>query len=88
MNDNARAVLIDAAMRGVKQIKGWYHDDAGGRCAIGVLCEAAGTDWGCIPGSLFDLSLDEAVQIMRANDDLGWDFLTIARKIGVPEETK
>ena len=37
MNDRGRDVLIDAALRGVSQIKGMHHDGAGGMCALGVL---------------------------------------------------
>jgi len=29
--------LIDAAMRGVRQIKGTFEDEFGGRCAIGAM---------------------------------------------------
>ena len=37
MNDIARQKLIDAALAGVRQIKGKYADDEGGLCALGVL---------------------------------------------------
>ena len=37
MNELARQKLIEAALSGVRQIKGRYHDDDGGRCAMGVL---------------------------------------------------
>jgi hypothetical protein len=33
----------------------------------------------------FDLSRAEASQIVKANDVLRWDFLTISRKIGVTD---
>ena len=36
MNERAANALIDAAMRGVKQVAGALHRD-GGHCAIGVL---------------------------------------------------
>jgi hypothetical protein len=40
MNERAAAALVDAAMRGVRQIKGHLDDPYGGRCAGGVVIEA------------------------------------------------
>jgi len=41
MNELGREVLVAAAMRGVRQIRGALWDSLGGRCAQGVLVEAA-----------------------------------------------
>ena len=94
MNERARNALISASMAGVKQIKGSLRDTEGGMCALGVMREAAGVNfsiilnwneycyllkWAEMDGEEFDL-------IAEANDILEWDFLTIARKIGVKEE--
>ena len=96
MNDLARGALVAAALRGHKQIQCSLHDhDEGGECALGVIHLAAHGGnreqallcqrqadcahmWG-------DLSAREGEDIARANDLKGWDFLTIARKIGVTE---
>jgi hypothetical protein len=97
MNDKAREVLVKAAMDGVPQTYGHYKDPSGGpgRCALGVLAEAIGV----LPEGVFEidsetrhkkmcehyeLSDTEFFQIAAANDN-GWDFLTIARKLGAKD---
>lgn len=94
MNDRARDVLVDAALRGVRQIKGVLHDGKNGYCAMGVLCEAirreGGVEWlfGYRTTSeiadeverRYDITLKEWHRIVHANNELGWDFLDIARK--------
>ena len=100
MNDRAREALIAAALSGVKQIKGRVHDGQGGHCALGVLHLAVhgGNELlalKCHPtlcgfehfGAFFELDQCEQTEIIQRNDTDGWDFLTIARKIGVPEES-
>ena len=98
MNDRAREVLIDAALKGQKQIKGQLHDGKGGVCAMGALhltlhdgdhlaahaCYRKGSPdcWFSAVWQAFDLA-GEVAEIEIANDLHGWDFLTIARKIGV-----
>ena len=99
MNDRAREALIAAALNGVKQIRDKMHDGQGGYCAMGVLHVAthAGDEWAAwtchsnvctfeIFSRNYDIDQGELTAIIRANDTDGWDFLTIARKIGVPEE--
>ena len=95
MNDRAREALVAAALNGTPQIRGALRDQKDGRCALGVLCEAAGffmpagvniIDTEDILESWAECSLQEATEIVRANDALRWDFLTIARKIGVKDE--
>ena len=83
MNDRARELLIKAALDGVPQTRGTYSS-GGAYCAIGLLEKAAGCFY---PRQqfidLYDIQEWEADEIMYANDHLGWDFLTIARKVGV-----
>ena len=43
MNEAVANVLYEAERKGVKQIRGAFGE-AGGRCAVGVLVEAAGID--------------------------------------------
>ena len=96
MNDKAREALVAAALSGVKQIKFALQDSDGGRCANGVLMEACTgvaphqINWTTFNPSRFwewgGLSLKEEDEIVHANNVLGWDFLTIARKIGVNDE--
>ena len=99
MNDRAREALIAAALNGVKQITGRMHDGQGGHCALGVLHLAShhGDEHEtlcCHPdrcnfrlfSATYAIDQNEQTSIIRANDTYGWDFLTIARKIGVPEE--
>ncbi len=90
MNERAREALVAAALKGVRQIKGSLSDGADGRCALGVLAESV---FGECRGAQNDAEADQIWkvlginrdiegQIMNANDYLGWDFLTIARKMG------
>ena len=94
MNDKAREALVAAALTGVKQIKNRLDDGKTGRCAMGVLYESVGLDlhWNLFDKDMYGkimrarrklgLTGMECLEIMDANDNLGWDFLTIARKIG------
>lgn len=90
MNDNMRAALVAAALKGVRQIKGHLHDGQGGHCAWGVYhlalhnqnekgaVECHNTvDQKC--ASFWREYLSD-IEIQKANDEKGWDFLTIARK--------
>lgn len=86
MNDRAREALVAAALSGVKQIKGAFADDDGGRCALGVLIDAWQKDNALPIDEWAEISAGDAKLIQDANDILEWDFLTIARKIGVKEE--
>ena len=100
MNERAQEALVEAALRGVPQIKGHYMlDDS--RCAVGVLYDATRKETGLkgarydvpcgpLPDNLSELVIkwaemtqEELRDMICANDDLGWDFLTIARKIGM-----
>jgi len=99
MNDLAREVLVKAALDGVRQAKGTYRTKNGALCAFGVLFEAMDCQWLESPNggyvafiagtgtvmSRYDISQEEAQEIIEANDKKGWDFLTIARKIGNKE---
>ena len=87
MNERGVAVLMQAALEGREQVKGAYYSGDGG-CAVGVLHQAL---FGhtrlnyCCPisptvGKEYQMSHEEILAIIRANDVLGWDFLTIARK--------
>jgi hypothetical protein len=40
MNERAANALIEAAMKGVRQVQGVVDDGRGGRCALGVMLEA------------------------------------------------
>ena len=100
MNERAREALVDAALRGVPQIKGVYTLYES-RCAVGVLYDAVKKETGLkgarydvpcgpLPDNISELVMrwaemteDELEYMICANDDLGWDFLTIARKIGM-----
>lgn len=94
MNERAREALIQAALKGVPQIKGKLHDGKGGHCAFGIIHLdlhqgdelAALLCIGPRTGAPRCDDLREAylqdTEIVKANDDLGWDFLTIARKCG------
>ena len=93
MNDRAREALVQAALTGVKQIKHRLDDGKTGRCAMGVLYEAAGfnLDTLCYEDTLkarrkLSLKTSDILEIMDANDNKGWDFLQIARKIGTNDE--
>ena len=96
MNDVARDILVEAALKGVKQARGCFRDGNGSFCAMGVLYQKlADMDLGTWDEEGFDTWRADAVErtfgvtpleqaaIVRANDVLNWDFLTIARKIGV-----
>lgn len=99
MNERARDVLVKAALDGTRQIKFALADGAGGFCAGGVLIDALlqerGLKWrrDMFPRSLTPGAIDAAYgldgrewsTIVHANNTLGWDFLTIARKVGVQE---
>lgn len=88
MNDRAREALVAAALKGTKQIRGSLQDFTGGVCALGVF-------FSCLPNTFSapwsemeawaDLEPGEDTEIARRNDLDGWDFLTIARKVGVPD---
>lgn len=71
---------------------GWSHDLLS-QCHDADVEEAsnpfrtAGEVWGSSNGRLHVLqfgidSYDDLAELVRANDVLGWDFLTIARKLG------
>lgn len=45
MNAKGVEVLTKAAMDGVRQIRGAFADADGGRCALGVLADAAGVTY-------------------------------------------
>ena len=98
MNDKAREVLVAAALRGHKQVQGDMHLNKG-ECAIGVLhlayhntrvgavrCWLHGRmglhDW----EAQYGLDSDGMMEVIRRNDQDGWDFLTIARKVGREDE--
>ena len=104
MNEKARDALVAAALRGHSQVRGALHADLAhdGDCALGVLhiahhggnrlaavaCWAGGR--GCSPafGRAWGICAEEHNEIIHANDNLGWDFLTIARKCCLgPEES-
>lgn len=44
MNEQAARALYEAERKGVRQITGAFADDSGGRCALGVIYEAAGVN--------------------------------------------
>ena len=98
MNERGRQVLIDAAMTGVRQIKYRLTDETGGFCALGILYYAL--KWAADPTEDFDLGgkvsacscgaqclRNEADLMVHYNNDHGFDFLTIANKMPVTEET-
>jgi hypothetical protein len=57
-------------------------------CAMGVIHRAYAKEVGINYQSLPEdwITKAEAREVLHANDNLGWDFLTIARKIGNQEE--
>ena len=90
LTERHRAVLVDAALKGVRQIKNRLHDGEGGHCAMGVIhldmhdgneTEAV-LCWDRRGLACGFLNMNNR-EIERANDKLGWDFLTIARKCGL-----
>ena len=91
MNDKAREALDQAALTGVKQIRFQMDSPSGGRCAMGVLYESIGITLGTTVSlgkmkrarKTLGLTDSDIMDIIEANDRLGWDFLTIARKIVV-----
>ena len=84
MNDAGRDALVQAYLKGIPQVRGMLESVDGGRCAMGVLIDAA-----CGRGveATFELSSEEWSEIVTMNDQLGYDFLTIARKAGLKETT-
>ena len=103
MNDRAREILATAGLQGHPQIRKTWHTDKGECAlgVLHLACHATREEaLQCYNArqnnheynnfseirEMFDLSWPELRQIWTANDN-GWDFLTIARKIGVPEET-
>lgn len=91
MNDLAREKLIQAQLRGVKQIYGNYFDERGGFCAMGILEQDTSSYDTC---SQYGLRLTpvfcpecgekcdvETTLIIHLNDVHKFDFLTIARKM-------
>ncbi len=83
-------LLVAAALRGQRQIKGLTRDEKGGLCAMGVLIDALPGKW-CSLGEMhfkpgkhayleYDLTPEEMSRIVDMNDKHGMDFLTIARK--------
>lgn len=68
MNERGVGVLVDAAMRGQKQVRGMFYDGQGGMCASAVLSEAlnrragVGESW----------SWDSLAVITEAYDLTGW----------------
>ena len=99
MNDRAREALVAAGLKGVRQIKGALYDPRGGRCAMGVIQEAGAWDVslrrpldGCpecgAKHQTYHASMPirtEEDLIIHLNNDHGWDFLTIARKVDVTD---
>lgn len=96
MNERARWALVRTALDGKPQGRFALHS-ATGDCALGVIHrdahESCGEDpmtctyhdpYACAI-SWGELSYQEMHQITAANDIDGWDFLTIARKIGLKE---
>jgi hypothetical protein len=100
MNNEARDLLVSAWLRGVKQIRYRLADADGGRCAMGVLMEALGVPLTvmdvrfrteeteaahALVRKAYDLTREEVLDVTRRNNELGQDFLTIARKTGVAD---
>lgn len=97
MNERARAVLVDAALRGVRQGVGYWH--MGGKmCAIGALHAAMpghrASYGGCcgMPDEVidqlqkdYDITDSEYSEIIQLNDS-GVDFLGIVHKVGANVE--
>lgn len=103
MNDEAREILVAAGLRGDKQAIGKLHDRDGADCAMGklhlamhatrdeaLLCSnSGGYVFGACGKALvkrFDMA-NSQWEVTDANNNRRWDFLTIARKVGVKEET-
>ena len=95
LSEKAVAVLVDAALKGVPQIQGRYHDGYGGSCAVGVLHAAIPNHkplnfcGECGPHLIlesvkaaYDLTEKDCQRMLELNDLQGADFLTIARKRG------
>ena len=91
MNDLARETLTQAALDGVRQIKGWFKDDRGGFCALGVLkfnllcvekwcVEKYGLSAPCMECPECGALYTEPGLVVHLNDDHNWDFLMIASK--------
>ena len=96
MNERGKGALINAQLRGVRQIKGRLFDGEGGMCAGGVLCVEAGmydqvgrwvkgfTNRRDSPGAvagLFALDRSEWEEMVNMNNVLGYDFIKIAREL-------
>lgn len=95
MNELARSVLVSASLEGIEQVQRELHTHSNRHCALGVLHYYAHgknlTDAkhcriiNCQAMNVYQISNEEWNKIIEANDELGWDFLTIARKLGSPE---
>lgn len=92
MNEAGAKALYEATRRGIKQIKGDYHDEDGGACGIGAIHLSlhawnAQEAYSCpIPaehpitaGLISDDDMDEIVEL---NDGDGLTYDEIARKLG------
>jgi len=95
MNDVARDALALAGLTGHPQAMGALHADEGD-CAIGVIHIAAhrgnrfaalqcGLSYRCA-GAFAEMDDRQLREVWVANDNKGWDFLTIARKFGNEHE--
>ena len=94
MNDDARELLVAAALRGHKQTRGNFHALGGGECALGVLHltfhrtrRAAVRCW--LRGEAFDHPWEEKFGLTTAGradlirrNAAGEDFFTIALEAG------
>lgn len=102
MTEEQATVLIEASLQGVRQIKGALWDPDGGFCALGLLEARLGQKslrslyatpvHGCPEcGARRDARRfginTEAMLIVHLNNDHGWSFLDIARKLGPREVT-
>lgn len=105
MNDEAREVLVAAALRGHRQVRQLHASIGEGECAMGLLhlerhsnraeavacASMAGREESslgpCIRAveASYGISGREGIEI-RALNDSGADFLTIARKVGHRDE--
>ena len=93
MNERGKSALINAQLRGVRQIKGRLFDGEGGMCAGGVLCVEAGMcdqvgRWVIGENNsrdylvvVFALDRSEWQEMIRMNNVLGYDFIKIAREL-------
>lgn len=92
MNERGKQALVNAQMRGVRQLRGRLYDGEGGFCAGGVLLEAMGLmdrdGWiGSLPNgttlSVFQVfGLDEHEwERMVTMNNAGADFIKIAREL-------